>query len=47
LKLSSGLPGPLKLTSSLKGKVISVIVTASRTGYTTAAVSLREAAKIA
>jgi hypothetical protein len=37
----------LKLTSSLKGKVISVTVKASRTGYTTSVVTLREAAKIA
>jgi YVTN family beta-propeller protein len=36
----------LKLTKTLKGKTISVIVTASRAGYVTEAVTLKEARKV-
>ena len=36
----------LKLTAALKGKTISVTVTASKTGYTTATVKLTDATKI-
>ena len=36
----------LKLTAALKGKTISVTVTAGKTGYTTAAVKLTEATKV-
>ena len=37
----------LRLTSGLRGKIISVTVKASRPGYTTATVTLKEAARIA